>query len=58
MQLGMVIVLFSEEELQKMDDAEKQKNIAILKCPKGVERINKCRKFEDKFFKGPGKLRS
>ena len=33
-QSGTVTVLSSEEELQKMNDAEEQKKIVVLKCPR------------------------
>ena len=41
MQSGIVTVLSSEEDLQRMNEEKMQKNISVLKCPRfWRERVN------------------
>ena len=52
MQSGMVTMVSSEEELQKMNDAEEQKKIAIVKCPRIWRESTDAENLRKNFSKG------
>ena len=52
MQSGTVTMLFSEKELPKMNDAEEQKKIAALKCPRMWRESTDATNLRTNFSKG------